>query len=390
MIDLRKSILWKLIVFGSLYFSEGLMISLSTVLIPVYLIENGISLHLVGAVIAISSIPWATKFIWGSVVDYYSTFGKKVFILSGGFLAALSVLSLSIIPVSSLFLFTFVLFLARIGVVFLDVSSDAFSINVSKEEERGKINGAMFAGQSMGLTFGSFFLTYAAKHFGYSSSFILSGILILLAISISLLVKDLKKRKAFVSIPLILLSELRKKIVIFMVIFAPLISINAGILGIAIPGFMKNVLRLDVFQIGLISTVFSLASVFGALAGGDFSDRFGRRKSIFFFVLMNMIFAALLVFANDWLYLTILWAACGFFSGGVTSILCAIFMDITNPEIGATEFSVLTSVSNVGWVFGNWISGNLVNLFGFYLTFLIAAFTFLPSFLILKYVRLKH
>ena len=158
MIDITKGSYLKYFLFGSLYFSEGLIMAISFVIIPVYFLERGFSLPITTLVIGIISIPMTIKFVWGGIVDYFIRFGRKRFIILGGLLFAGGLSILTVIdPRTALIPFTFFLFISVCGVGFLDVSADAWAIEISHEEERGRINGSMFAGQYAGLAFGSFF-----------------------------------------------------------------------------------------------------------------------------------------------------------------------------------------------------------------------------------------
>jgi hypothetical protein len=52
---------------------------------------------------------------------------------------------------------------------FLDVSSDAWAIDIGKEKERGKIRGSIFAGQYGGMAIGSISLTAVASVYKYET-----------------------------------------------------------------------------------------------------------------------------------------------------------------------------------------------------------------------------
>ncbi len=179
--DLTKSTLGKCFLFGILYFPEGLMGALSTVILPLYLASQGFDAPVVGLVMGLTTIPWVIKFVWGAIVDYHSSKGRRYFILVGGILGAtMSALLFSISP-SIIFVFTTILFLARVGIALLDVSTDAFSIETTKFQERGKINGSMFFGQLSGFAFGSLVLTKIST-ISFPIAFLSVGILIMFLI----------------------------------------------------------------------------------------------------------------------------------------------------------------------------------------------------------------
>ena len=58
-------------------------------------------------------------------------------------------------------------------------------------------------------------------------------------------------------------------------------------------------------------------------------------------------------------------------------------MNLTDPKISASQFSIFASISNVGMIGGNGISGTLITLIGFTRTFLYSAWVLGPALLFL-------
>ena len=86
MIDVKKHPYVKYPLFGTLYFSQGLIFALATVLISVYLEGKGIDETIIGLIIALAYIPWVIKFVFGWVVDYFYKITRRKFIIFGGVL----------------------------------------------------------------------------------------------------------------------------------------------------------------------------------------------------------------------------------------------------------------------------------------------------------------
>jgi hypothetical protein len=63
-------------------------------------------------------------------------------------------------------------------------------------------------------------------------------------------------------------------------------------------------------------------------------------------------------------------------------------MDITNPKVGASQFSILTSLGNAGMLSGESLSGKLIAMFGFTGTFLYSAWLFGPAIIVLNFVKI--
>ena len=64
-------------------------------------------------------------------------------------------------------------------------------------------------------------------------------------------------------------------------------------------------------------------------------------------------------------------------------------MDVTNPKVGATQYSILTSLGNAGLTISESFSGTMVSVLGFTRTFLYTAWFFGPALLVLHFIRLK-
>lgn len=391
MIDIAKRSYLKYFLFGSLYFSEGIMMAIGFVIIPVYFVENGVSLELAGLVIGVATIPVTIKFIWGGIVDYFIRFGRKWFIILGSALLAIGTFALIIVnPADALILFTMFLFIAVCGLGFLDVSADAWAIQIGREKERGKISGSMFAGQYSGMALGSSVLAAVASTFNYQTTFLLAGIIFLVIILFPLIVRESKivitrKKRAKT-----LINEFKKKQTQVLTALAPLLWINRGILLLVIPLYMKVGLNLEIAQIGLIVALFPVTSAIGSIVGGTMADKWTRKTTLYIFLWMSVIFSASFILADTWVILAVFYGIFGFLQGAYISISCAMYMDITNPQVGATQFSILTSLGNAGMMAGETISGTLITALGFTRTFLYSAWVFGPSLLLLHFIKRKN
>ena len=158
-----------------------------------------------------------------------------------------------------------------------------------------------------------------------------------------------------------------------------------------IPEYMMNVLKLDVAQIGLLSSLCPIATAIGAVTGGIISDKWGRKKTIYVFLIGALISSSLLVFADSWQMLAIIYPMVGFLQGGsIFSAIMALFMDITNPKIAGTQFSILTSITNFGDYSIAIISGTLVVMLGYQRFFLYAAWLVGPALILLHFIKEKN
>lgn len=388
--DISKSSYMKYLLFANLYFIQGIILTIGWVIIPIYFVEKGISLPITTMVVGIVMIPWSIKFVWGGIVDYFIRFGRKTFIILGGILFAFGLLTVAFIdPSVALIPFAFFLFLSVSGVVFLDVAVDALAIETSHKDERGKISGAMFTGQYSGMAISSFLFAYIAQNIGYSYVFIVAGILILITLLFPFFTRDIKTTKRPEKMRNLLISEFRKKTTLLVSVFSPILLINSGLLRLVIPLYMKIVLELDVAQIGLIIAITPVMTAVGSLLGGPLSDKIGKKIILYVIIGGSIFFSASLIFSNTWQILVFLYGIIEFLRGGYTAVVVAMYMDVSNPRVGATQFSIFTSLANGGTTVGNTVSGSMVAFLGFSRVFLYSAWFFGPALLLLYFIKLK-
>jgi len=152
---------------------------------------------------------------------------------------------------------------------------------------------------------------------------------------------------------------------------------------------MKIVFHFDIAQMGLMFAVFPIAMAVGSMVGGGMCDRYGRKKILSCFIVLSLIFSALLIFVTSWEMVIILYAIINFLSGSYTTVIFALMMDITNPRLGGVQFSLLTSIINAGYVAGQTISGSMASMFGFIRVFLYSAWFLGPVLLMLYFMKLK-
>lgn len=388
MIDVKKNRFVKYPLFGTLYFSQGLIYALATVIINLYLGNKGIDTPIIAIVIAIAYIPWVLKFIFGGIVDHFYKITRRTFIIFGGVLSAISLLIVSFIdPSTNLICFSFFIFLGSSGIAFLDVAADAWAIEISEERERGKVNGAMFSGLFIGAAISSIVMSSIGENYGYSYSFIVSALLILVIIIFPILVKDTSIRIRKSKVKKLLVKEFKKKNTQLIAIFLPFICISFGMLGIILPRYLDSQLLLSDGTIGLIMALGLIGTILGNIIGGFMADHWGRKNSLYVFIGLLLIFATSLVFASTLERIIVIWFIVGFLHGSNHSVIGALSMDITNPRIGATQYSLLMACGNAGEMTGTAISGTMICALGFTRTFLYSGLVYGPALLILHFIK---
>ena len=390
MIDITKRGYLRYFLFGSLYFTYGINSVFLGLILPLYFLGQGMSPALITVLISIMWIPLFIKFVWGGIVDYFIRFGRKPFIVSGGLLTVFCLFILSYLnPGNSLILFVIIDFMSWVGVGFLTISLDALVISTTAETERGKINGTMFAAQNVGLAGGDLLFPFIAKTLGYNMVFLTAGFIILPIVLFPLIIKEKKFVKKPQKVGTLLIQEFKKRTTFIIAIFAVLVTMSSGMILLIAPIWMNTDLKLDITQVGLITMLFTIAIAIGSIIGGIFADKLGRKTTLYILIFISILFTVLLIFTNSWEYFTLIYCIIGFLQGGYSSAVVAIFYDVTNPRIAATQYAIFTSLFNFGIMIAQTISGPLYVILGVSRVFLYSAWIFGPALLILYFIRLK-
>ncbi len=277
--------------------------------------------------------------------------------------------------------------MSHVFISFFDSAADIWAIEISSENERGKVNGAMQAGMYIGAGVTTVLFSFIAAIYGYPIIFLLAGLIILFIIIFPLLVEEEKSFFKHKRVTSLLINEFKERIIQKISIYASIIYISTGILTISIPLYLRNVLNLDVTQVGIMTALIPLMIVPGNIIGGIMADRIGRKKSIFIFIGVKVIFSILLIFSYNWWLLIIIYGIGIFMGGGLTSAQGAMFMDLTNPKVGATQFSLFSGFMGIGDVSGRIITGYLIVLLGFNNLFILSGLILIPPFILLRVIK---
>jgi MFS family permease len=389
LINIAGKKLLKYVLFFNLYASEGMIFALSTVITVLYFNELNIPIAKTTLVAGIINTPWILKFVPGPLIDHCRKIGRKPFIIIGGLVGSLCLFPLALLdPAHHVIPFTILFFTSHLGIVFLDVTADAWAIETTAYSERGKVNGAMTAGLFSSWALSNIFFAFIGQSMGYPLVFVIAGFFILFLLIMPFFVKEEKRARKRQKVGAILVREFRKKNTILVTSLEFVAALNFGILLFIIPDYVKNVLLLDDAQTGLLSAIYPISIVIGTIIGGTCSDRYGRKRILLYSFIGSIVFSTLFIFADTWQLFSLVYALSGLFQGtGVYAALAALAMDITNPKIGATQYSILATVHNFGDIGIAIFSGALVSMLGYARFFPYAAWTVGPALLILYLVK---
>lgn len=390
------------LLFAFLYASEGGPIGFIWWALPTLLRTEGLALDQITGLTAMLVLPWTAKFLWAPVVDALRgpRWGFKHWIISAQLIMGAALIPLTwLSPVAHFETWRFLLLVHALAAATQDVAIDALAIRSVPAHERGAVNGGMQVGMLAGRSlFGGGSLLLAA-HLGWNGVFI--GLIGCVWCSLSLLVFVREPARcegadhpvhAFRNH---LMTAGRQRSTWWGLAFA-LTSAAAFEAAGALAGPFLVDRGVDQKTVGWFFGIVVVAAMMtGAVLGGRLSDRLGRTRAVGWF-LAGVVGLILALAAADAfgrpqppaaLILGLL-AALYLFIGLFTAASYALFMDLTDPQIGATQFSTFMAATNGCESWSGWAGGQLVTRGGYALAFAAMSLVSLASLPILR--RLNH
>ncbi len=181
--------------FFYLYVMQGLPSGFALTAVANYLIAEGASAATVGSFVAVVGLPWTVQFVWGPVIDRFqqSAMGRRkpwvVLSQTVAFLASLGILVIDD-PVGQLGALSVAFFVHSIFASIQDASVDAMAINLTPEDERGRVNAFMRAGILLGIGVGSALFAYLIRAYGFFYAALAQSVLLLLFTVITFFIKE--------------------------------------------------------------------------------------------------------------------------------------------------------------------------------------------------------
>lgn len=392
---LSESRLLRFVTFGILYFAQGVPWGFVSVAYLTYLTDRGLSNAAVGAALGIAYLPWSFKVFWGPIVDRFPSarFGRRrPFIIGAELLMGLTLLLMAPqFATGNLALINNLVFLHNTFAALQDVSVDALAVDILPERETARANGIMWACKVGGSMTGGGGSMLLLKQVGWSA--ILIGMTVLLW-GIMLFVMLIRERPAGEDEAAVAavkrgraeggaglkawfmrvadewhLKDLWYSFAFPTAIAAVLIALltpaGYALVSPVFTRMLRAELKLSDEMIGILNSfVANGAGVVGALIGGHFADKIGKRKVIA--VYMALIAATLGIFAllpQYWpsVRFLVVWIVAWHLAvTGYSAATLGFFMTLSNPVVGATNFAMYMAATNLTYgvtaTAGGWLA----------------------------------
>ncbi len=390
--------------FFLLYLSQGVPFGLVQVAIPAWLVANGASAGEVGFFIATAMLPWSLKLVNGLVMDRFcfSPMGRRRAWIVGSQLAMLTALLITSIVApgpDEITLLAGLAFVFNLCGAVNDVAVDGMAVDILPEAEREKVNGFMFGGQVVGIS-GTAIMAGAALVAGgvALAAALAAAVVAVLTIFVTLL----RERPGERFLPWTAGSASAECLARAQTKFLP-------ILGKVLRGFAQWRTALFLAGLGIVQSSAGMVDVVGPVFSvselGWSSEAFTNFTSISTFTvaivvmvvigplcrrfdnrIIFVVFASVMLLPNVAAYLApagtfgtlAMQAYIPLFWGGMQGVVVlgiAWSMNLTNPVVAASQFSLFMAIPNLVRALSSGGHGQIVDNYGYSISFLVAAAT---------------
>ena len=388
----------RLTAFFLLYLTEGLPQGFALVAMVTWMRRDGIGVAEIGAFSGALVLPWTLKLLFGPMVDLLRSkrFGhRRAWILGSQLLMAAGLLVAGTIDMSQSFqLFMGVMVLVNACAALQDVAIDGLAVATLPEDEQGVGNGLMFAGAYVGLTAGGAGMLKFGAAMG-DPSWTFPAVAFMVALVTLFVVVPMREEPSEAAPPGQLTEAIREYVVTatrsmfsnrstLAALVLALLPIGALSLGMVIGSSLGVEFGLTDDEIGNLSLIGGIVAALGSVSGGLISDRLGHRRSLAAYVIFSVIPPLLLAYTmsvHGWIFpvepgaqtapedlLNVFWYGSifyGFFMGLMYGTRAAIFMQVCNPQVGATQFTAYMSGQNIVNMYSNPLQGHLAESQGY-------------------------
>jgi PAT family beta-lactamase induction signal transducer AmpG len=338
--------------FGLLYFVQGSALAYFRNFQKPYLNSVGVDAASIGLLTSILLLPFIIKIFIGMFSDKVSLFGlghRKPYIVAGLLFGVASFAAVSfVLPDQNFVVFSILIVMASFGVALFDSATDGFAIDVTPEAEQGRVQGIMIGGRAFGFIILSLIFGFLVESAGYGIIFIIVAAQLALPLVFLAFTKkqsDIHEKQAF---EWSAFGVMFKPHFLMFAVFAISYSfVSFGVDGL-VTYFMSFQPDVDEAMIGKYGALRGVGAVMGAVAGGFFLDKIGRRRIAYSTVVIISLAAFLLATAESMdtiLLLAVIW---GFAWGFQETVFVAMAMGLSDARIAASVFAIMMALSNVG------------------------------------------
>lgn len=403
----------QVIALAFLGFSAGLPFLLVFSTLTAWLTEGGVSRTAIGF-FAWVGITYSIKVLWAPIIDSIAfpaltkRFGqRRSWMLAGQLGIALGLILMAITGPDQLLLLSLCALLVAFSSATQDVSIDAYRIEAAQKEYQGAMSATYVFGYRLALLVGGAGALYLAEFFTWEAAYCAMAALMLVGVVTVLLVPEPQRSSKVTPFemsreglkswfggavvgPFADFFKRNGKLALIMLLFIAVFRLSDIAMGI-----MANPFYLDMgytkTQIANVAKVFGFfMSIAGSLLCGVLVVKWGIMKPLLVgavaVAVTNLLFAGLSTLTPEVSYLVVVISADNISGGFAATAFIAYLSSLTNKAYTATQYALFSSLMTLPGKFISGFSGIVVDGYGYFSFFVVAASLGIPAILLVLYL----
>jgi predicted MFS family arabinose efflux permease len=258
------------------------------------------------------------------------------------------------------------------GMALYDTCTDGLALDTVPAAEQGTIQSFMVGGRALGVVITASVVGLLAQQVSWLAVFWLLAFFTLLPVPLVLGIAE-APRAVERSFDWHAFGAFRQKHVLALaglgfIFFLIIAGANQNV-----NPFLGEAFGIGLSTAGFITTVWGIGVVLGGVLGGLLIDRIGNVRTVWVSLLISLLSVLGLALINGAAMAWPLVALFGLSYGTYQAVYYALSMNVTDPRIAASMFSILMAACNVAQGAGMALSGALADAIGFRWTFAILA-----------------
>ncbi len=362
-------------VFTSYYLLQGLPVGICFIGFPAWFTGQGVSKELIASFSAISGLPWALKLIVGPLMDRYSflPMGMRrpwIMGMQGMLLIVTSLLFFITDAVNQFWWLVGLCTAMNVCAASEDVAVDGLAIAIIPEEERGRANAFMGAGQMLGISLTGMVAVKLLNFGGVPALATFLFIVIMVLFIISTLIRERtgerflpwSKGEANPEINVLdgsiyaILKDLLRTLLMPMSVLVILVTfvhrLHAGLYKVWAPDISINLFGYTDANYATWSGITMMISAFVGLAFGPVVDKIGAPRAFKFCLLAIGIWYTSVYFSVDSIANPKVAAAFILLDNSLLMLIFIAFiamgMTLCRVRVASTQFACYMAVANLG------------------------------------------
>lgn len=364
-----KSRRFMFLLFGMLYFVQGVITSYQLNFFKPHMASEGIDADRIAIVASLALLPFIIKLIFGLISDRFNLFGlgHRVPYMIVGVLSCAGAFFIAyfIDPSLNFGVLAGMVLLATFAMALFDTTADAYAVESIPPEDYSRVQSVMTGGRAAGLIILSFVFGILAARFGYSVIFLSISVILLLPLLMLFRIRENQQQTQHMPFEWRAFKVMLRPNYLLFGLFLILAWFTfQGIDGL-VTFYMSTDLGAAETAVGTYGTVKGIGMVVGAISMSLIANRWSLKAAGLTTLTLVTVGGLTLSTLDNPTLIIGLGILLGIVAGLHWTVYASLAMGITDLRIAGSMFAIFQMMANIGLAAGEGVGTALSDDIGF-------------------------